>query len=359
MIVYIFLLTCIIVARITIEDKKIFCIISGSLLYLLVALRSINIGLSDTSQTYLNNFNWIRASSLQDILNNTPSSSSIVFNLFTKFIQLFTSNYHIYIAVIGIPYILAVTYLIQKYSKYPLLSYMFFIAYYYLYSFFLVRQVLAMSFVIFSFKYLKEKKFIKFVSLILIASLFHSSAIFVLIAYPFCHFVKFGVKNYIFIFLAYVFATSLKGVIFRLISLYSPLTSSYIENGIYGTSDGVFTFSILINVLLITLGYIANKKVNYDDNILYNLATLGSIVLCFTPIVTEFYRLSLYFNVFNVILISNDMINLKDSEILKDKRIKGLIYVVFLSFLVFYFFTKSINNMNANPYFFYWSDLIS
>ena len=115
----------------------------------------------------------------------------------------------------------------------------------------------------------------------------------------------------------------------------------------------------MINVVLITLGYISNKKVSYDDNILYNLATLGSIFLCFTPVVTEFYRLSLYFNVFNVVLISNDLLNLQNNKILKDKRIRVGIYMVFLVFLVFYFFTKAINNVNANPYLFYWSDLIS
>lgn len=359
MIVYIFLLISIVVSRIIIENKNVFCIVSGFLLYLLVALRSINIGLSDTSQTYLNNFNWIKVNNIHNIFVNTPSSNSIAFNLFTKFIQLFTSNYHVYLAVIGIPYILAITYLIKNYSKYPLLSYIFFIAYYYLYSFFLVRQVFAMSFIIFSFKYLKEKKPVKFMLLVFIASLFHSSAIVVLIAYPFCHFVKFGIKNYVFISLIFVFATSLKGTVFNLISLYAPVTSSYIENGIYGTSNGVFVFSILINVVLITLGYISNKKVSYDDNILYNLATLGSIFLCFTPVVTEFYRLSLYFNVFNVVLISNDLLNLQNNKILKDKRIRVGIYIVFLVFLVFYFFTKAINNVNANPYLFYWSDLIS
>lgn len=354
MTVYIFLFTALFLFRYILKNTTSFCVVSGILLYLVVALRNINLGLTDTSNIYLPNYNWIKISNLHDIVNGTLSSGSILFNVITKGIQQVSLNYQVYLALIAIPYIVAIVFLIAKYSTYKLLSFIFFISFYYLFSFFLLRQVIAISFVIFSFKYLNESKPVKFLILIISASLFHSSAIFFVIAYPFCKFIKFGKKNFVFILIAYIVAKLCSNNVLYLISSYMPTLFSYVKNGVYGTSGQIFLTNLLVNVILLMIIYTFNKESDDKEyNTICNLVTLGSILICFTPIVTEFYRLALYFNVFDVLLISQVFVSVS-SKIVLDKKIVATVYIILLFSLITYFFIRTINNVNANPYMFFW-----
>ncbi|WP_173003988.1 EpsG family protein [Lactobacillus helveticus] len=125
---------------------------------------------------------------------------------------------------------------------------------------FLLRQVFAMGFIIMSYKYLVNRKVLKFVFFVLLASLFHSSALFFIVAYPVCRLIKFGLKNYLFILMTFLVASLNGNSIMQLITKYDPLRASYITNGIYETSGSAFLSSIIINVLLLVFAQFFEKR---------------------------------------------------------------------------------------------------
>lgn len=118
-----------------------------------------------------------------------------------------------------------------------------------------------MGFIIMSYKYLVNRKVLKFVFFVLLlASLFHSSALFFIVAYPVCRLIKFGLKNYLFILMTFLVASLNGNSIMQLITKYDPLRASYITNGIYETSGSAFLSSIIINVLLLVFTQFFEKR---------------------------------------------------------------------------------------------------
>lgn len=331
------------------SNRKIFCIFAGILLYFLVALRSIQLGLSDTSGIYLSNFNMVSGMTWQSILNY-KLPGQIVFLLVTKLIRLFTGNYHVYLAIIGIPYIFMTIRLVYRYSKNPLLSIIYFVALYYLYSFFLLRQVIAIAVVLVAYEYLCQDKIAKYIVFVLIATLIHGSAIVFLLALPFCKVKKFDYTNYLLIAIVYLVSVFAPNVVLKLIGGYSSQMMSWIVNGVYDTKSSISMFGLIITVLTLIVSHMLKNESSYETDMLYNISTLGSMFFAMSNVVTELYRVSLYFSIFNILLISNSIQNIKS------RRTRQIVYYSILLVLVFYFFIRSINNVNANPYIFFWND---
>ena len=350
MIIYLILIFLLILLYIFFKnDRKKFCIFSGILFFLLVALRSVEIGISDTKNVYYPMFLKMQEYSFSEIFFNSNLSGEVFFAI-TKILGIFISNYQIYLAIIGIPYIFCVFYFINKHSKHILLSTIIFLSLYYLYSFFLLRQVIAMGILLLSYDFLKEKKPIKFVITVLIATLFHQTAFVFLFAYPFCIFNKFGKKNYVYIVVFYVLANILPQFIFFLIKTFdfSGNLLNYVKHGIYDTSGSVSMFGLLITVIMLVFANFYKKKFDYESDLVYNLSTIGSVLFSLSGVVSEFYRLSLFFSIFNIILIPNVIENEKN----KTRKCIFIFGIALISIL--YFLIRSINNIHANPYVFFW-----
>ena len=101
------------------KDKRKFCFYTGVILWLLVALRNVKLGLNDTENIYYPIFLNMQFISFADILSITNYSGKL-FYMLTKVLGTFIINYNLYLAIIGVPFIASVMYLIYKYSKYPL-----------------------------------------------------------------------------------------------------------------------------------------------------------------------------------------------------------------------------------------------
>lgn len=350
MIIYLILIILLILLYIFFKNnRKKFCIFSGMLFFLLVALRNVEIGINDTLNVYYPMFLKMQEYSFSEIFFN-PNLSGEVFFAITKVLGMFISNFQIYLAIVGIPYIFCVFYFINKHSKHILLSTIIFLSLYYLYSFFLLRQVIAMGILLLSYDFLKDKKPLKFVITVLIATLFHQTAIVFLFAYPFCVFNKFGKKNYFYIIIFYILANILPQFIFFLIDTFdfTGNLANYIRHGIYDTSGSVSMFGLLITVVMLVFANFYKKKSSFEDDLVYNLSTVGSVLFSLSGVVSEFYRLALFFSIFNIILIPNVIENEKN-KFRKNIFIFGIVFISVLYFLV-----RSINNINANPYMFFW-----
>lgn len=352
MLIYVFLVFLLLLFRIIFQKKdKYFCVSAGLLLYLIVALRSISLGINDTSGVYLSTFYQALNSTWKQLFTFILPDR-VPFLFLTKFITIFTKNYHVYLAILAVPYIFSVTKLINDYSRMKLLSFICFLSLYYFYSFFLLRQVLAMSFTIWSYKYIKEGNITKFILCVIVASLFHITALIFLLAYPFARKNKFGLKNYLYILVSLLISYYAAPEIIKLIGQFIPKLGSWIYNGVYSTDKSVSMFGLFITVSILAFCHITRKRGQENSDILYNLSTLGSIIFALSNVVAEFYRVSIYFSIFNVLLISETIPKLT----IKNNRIILLIGIII--FLLLYLFLRTINNVNANPYVFYWADNI-
>ena len=134
------------------------------------------------------------------------------------------------------------------------------------------------------------------------ASLFHRSAIIFLIAYPFAN-MKWGWKHIIVatlvFFLFFVAQDTVRSLMQRFLA--ETQYESYID------SESTLTFSGFIiqgTIFVFCLMYYPAVSRQYEKaNVLYNLVFIGLMFQIFSSMVAEFFRISMYFSVFSIILI--------------------------------------------------------
>lgn len=219
----------------------------------------------------------------------------------------------------------------------------------------LLRHSIALGIILFSYKYLKEKNIFKFIFAIIIASLFHKTAIIFLIAYPVYNMLKFGNKNYVIIVLALcisiLFGNQLLNFVIKILN--EDRFSSYADAK---TSLNLTNFYINVLVLLFTniyyfVFYTKDSKKTKEINGLMNLSTISCVFLAFTPVLGEMYRISMFFGIFNIILVPNIIY-----EANKDSRYRPMIYYILYTILILYYLFFAINNALVNPYIFFWNN---
>ena len=257
-------------------------------------------------------------------------------------------NVQTWLFMITIPLISAIGYLIYKESNSPILSFIMFIAlnFYEFLSFSALRQALAVTFIILAYFQIKDKKIVKFLIFVMLGSLFHQTALLFLVAYPLSN-MKIGIKQFIIIIFGFLIAnllnSSLMNIIFSFIT--ADRYQLYISKGVV-----LNHMSFYINCCIVFLCYyIGNKKISQNKSlkIQYNMIILGTFLSAFTNIIGEFYRLSMYFSIFEIILLPNMIQTLKDSN-------RKIVYVTVLFVFIIYFFIATIYNANIAEYKFFW-----
>ena len=97
-----------------------------------------------------------------------------------------------------------------------------------------------------------------------------------------------------------------------------------------------------------------NEK-DYHWNVDMNMLTLGCVFFAMSPIVVEFYRVSIMFSIVSISRLSyfNLMMPKKYKKLHRyNSLVKASMVIVFM----LYFLFVAINNFNANPYLFMWGD---
>ena len=102
-----------------------------------------------------------------------------------KLIGCITTNTNAYIAIISVISFLPCYYFIKKNAEYPVESWLIFLSLpsaLMMYSG--LRQAIAMGICLLAYRFVKEKRLIKFIICVFFASLFHRTALFFLVSYP-------------------------------------------------------------------------------------------------------------------------------------------------------------------------------
>jgi transmembrane protein EpsG len=241
-------------------------------------------------------------------------------------------------------YIISVSSFIYRNSKYPLLSYLIFISMgYFTFSMTALRQTIAIAIILFSYNYLKEKKLLGFLILVLIASTFHYSAIVFL---PFYFISKIKVTRlYMFLSIPIIVVTFLfREPIFKFLSTLSGYNYSPIS------TDGPATlFSLFLIVYVVSIAL--SKAIDYnklENRICYHAIFLSIIFTVLAFIHPAALRISYYFSFFIIIFIP---------EIIRAFKTKELRFFIFIaaSIILIVLYLLNINPSSPFvPYDFFW-----
>lgn len=346
------------------KNKKIIIFWFSIAWWFLLAFRNLHMSLYDTLGTYLRLFHGLQFGYSDGLSSSNLLTSSIFFVYFTKITQLFSSNYHFFIAVVSLIPIVAIGYIINRYLDKPQDIFMactVYFSFYYFYSFFLLRQFFALAFLAaFAFPALLNRQSAKFFLAVLIAGLCHPSAFIFVIAYPICLLFEYSL---FFVFVSVGLSLAglfLPDIVFSFIQKVdiSGNIINYYQNGVYGAGSGSIPITWFIYVFLCILYYYLSKKHRsniFVDN-LAKLVCVGFIFLGWSGVVVEFYRISFYFLfvailfvpcVLNMCTASSSLAFVRSTEF-------SWIYLVVSFFLSIYLLKYSSVTTYCNPYVWVW-----
>lgn len=214
-----------------------------------------------------------------------------------------------------------------------------------------IRESLAISICLIGFEYVKSKKIIPFIILILLASSFHLSALIFIFIYPAFH-ARFRLRTKIMIIFSSIIIMKYINIIMLYVIRYIPKYASYL-NTVY--NNGIIRVASILNLLIVLVIYILGKIYNdklknytYDGylNIFFMSIPLLIVSLNFNLI----DRLANYYDIFILIIIPNIIANRNN------KNNKIISIIVIIAFLI-YFISIQLIRPDWNsiyPYKFYW-----
>lgn len=270
---------------------------------------------------------------------------SIAFWWICKALSFFTSNYYYMFAVIGfitLFYFYKAIISVSCNWTYSLFLFLVFCLYYQ--SFNQVRQVAAIAIIAYSYKFLKKENFKLFVTTIIVASLFHLSALVFMMAW-FIRKIKINFKN--------IFIYMIVGVIFflffdKLVNLFNFISyiRTYSSSETYSMEYGMSTILNFIVRLLMYLGCLmfAKKTVAREKYTvaLYNIVAICTVLQIGAISFNIFGRITTYFYIAYIFLIPEVLKTIKE---LFSERDGILIYIgsslLFCIYNVVYYFSSA------------------
>ncbi len=284
------------------NGKKAFLIAAGFALFLYAALRSKDY--SGDVIGYVNKFNNYKNYSFEAMLKlYTTDIKNPTFHLLGWLIGRIFGDAQFWIAFIGAVYAFSGVFVIYKESESPLMSVIAWISLgFFSFSLTGLRQAMALSFTMLAYFPAKNRKLLWFLLLTFIATLFHTSAFIFVLIYPIAN-KKMGLFHVVVAIVVVVVFIAFQGQLRSFISQFFEET--YLSG--YADSETKLTFAgLIVQLAIFAFGliYYPNVVKKYEHaNVLYNLAFIGVIFQVFSSMIAEFFRVSMYFSFFNILLI--------------------------------------------------------
>ena len=272
------------------------------------------------------------------------------FAIVEKAAYFITTNYNVYLFLIALLFFSALGHFIYNNSKRLkdiVISYLIYSVLFY--SFFSItghRQTIATALALFSFKFLKQNKFIPFILLILIGSTIHKSC---LIFIPFYFACRVNKPKYIFTGALLLFPVFM---VFRdILVVYVQLIGGYEEYEQY-EGAGTFTFTIMFIFLSIVALFQQKYIMSQNQSNYFNFVAFAFAIvfLPLTWINPSMMRVVQYFSIFMLLFVPDILRSFEHYSIDIYNRVRSIAVLVLLLL-----FIKS--NWNAPPYGFYWEKM--
>ncbi len=317
------------------RDKYI--VLASLPMFLLIAFRNQNIG-ADTGM-YIQHFNKMVNTPWSRIFVKTSMEEGYI--VFVKLITLLTRSPLIYQVVCTSIYFLSVTSFVKQIEEnHFLVLFLFGTLGMYTFMFTGVRQCLAISICLFSFRFIKERRLLPFALLMILGFYFHKSSILFVASY-FIYPRKLSFSNVFMYAVVMVIAVLYLDVIQQWFN--EQLEYDYeIEEGAGGV---VFTFLVVLMTVFTIILTISNKKISKNIQGVINIgliATFFWILRLFTRVAE---RPSYYFLIFTFASFACAISSIKDS---KDRALVKML-VVFLA-LALFVYRLMTNQASFVPY---------
>lgn len=276
-------------------------------------------------------------------LYNT-SIKSPTFHLLGWIVSRIRNDAQIWLAFIGGLYAFCTSVLIYKESKNVTISaLMVFALGYFMFSLTGLRQTISLAIIMLSYFAIKNKKMVLFIGLVFLATLFHTSAIIFIIAYPISH-LKIGFKHFAVALFALVMFVAFQSAVRYFIAniLGDVYLSGYAKREIGLSFSGLL---IQCAIFVFSLFYYKQTISKFNTSIiLYNLSFVGMVFQLFASMIAEMFRISMYFSFFNILLVPMVLSSIEN------KKTKLILEVALIYVLLLYNFRGGIPN-----YEFFWN----
>lgn len=334
------------------KDKGTFMVITMLVMMVLAMFRGINVG-SDT-EAYHQIFNQI-------ITNPEYSHSSryeVGYVLLNQLVGKITTDPQGVIMVTSFFYYIVFIWFIKKYSQ----DYSFVLVLFYLMVFSetinIIRQQIATAFILIAIDRILNKQTIRSLVWIIIATLFHDSAIVFLILPIMPH-----IKYYNAVAIAgllVVAVLTFGNLLPKLVGLIAPQYEHYFYGSNAGTGEVTVFYEVMRGIVFLGIAtHVVRLKKTYDKPILecklgyQKQRNMILWVLCFVLVVTlmsfnlyVFRRFAIYMGILNIVFLSNYMRKITNDW---GKIIKFAIIVVLLTYYALIQYTRPTWN-TAFPY---------
>lgn len=341
---------------------KKYCLILGTALFLIAALRSEMVG-SDT-RTYIGHYEYVKKLSWSAIPQ--VEGTELGFYFLMKLVSMVTDNAQWFLALVGVVYAASVTNFIIKNSKEPDVSFIMLISFsYYAFSLTGLRQTMAFAIMIFAFEYVKKRKLLPFLISVIVAFAFHRSAVFALLTY-FLYGIKMTKGKRALFLAAAPIVYVMRYPIIKFLQQWF-----YAEYKI--TESTVTTWATLAVLFLTWVVYVAfspkvvneadqntrGHTIENDGGLLKNTGLVGGnieaiylvgvIIQMFVPFEPTIFRVGMYYQVYGLLLVP---------EIIHSERLtlssKRLVKAVYVALMLVMYFRFTYYAAAVNPYHFFW-----
>lgn len=328
-----------------IKQDNCFLFMSFFLLFIISAFRAETVG-TDTSN-YLRGFELIKNSNFTSLFDSVSWEKGYV--LLNKMVSFLIPQEQGIIVVSSFIILLGLFISIKKNSTNIISSILLYInLYYYFISFNMIRQSIALSLIVVSYTYIKERNFKMFFFLVLLSSTFHLIAL-VFIPIYFLYNIRLNSKNMILLLGAFVFLYFGFDFLFKIGLFFFPKYTVYFGTN-YFEGSGVLT--TLISLCMVALGIILKitQKSDKEFDFLFILMLIGLLLSLFSQNMSLFNRMAYYFTIFSIFFIP------KGLNMIKSKLIRIIFYFPILTITFAYFFIRLLEGwQRVTPYVFFFN----
>lgn len=258
---------------------------------------------------------------------------------------LFKEKYWLFFTLCSSISIIPIYLIFKKKSKKPSLSFLIFISLgFYTLSFNMVRQFIALSLCIVAISEIEHKNFIKYLFLILMASLFHITSLIMLPMYL-CGNKNSSKKTMMRLFFLEMFAGFLFNPIFNFVVSNIPQYSMYLNYD--GVNAGIGTY-LLSFVYLIIILFQINHYDFFADNkfnkICLNISVLAVPFIVFSTFNILFARLIYYFLIPALVPLANI------TNFFKEKKTQKIFNILIICVCIAFFILNILFFNGVYPY---------
>lgn len=329
-----------------ISKSKAFCRIAGVLLFFIYALRSPYCGTSDVLR-YQEGYELYSSYGFWAAIDEITTGTQEPGYLFLQWVFGNVFGFQWWLAFIAFLSIGSTMYLVRRMSPIPYISILLFFSLGFMnFEIDGLRQTIAMSILLWAYYPLRDRNLIGFLALLVLASVFHSTALVFVLAYPIAN-KKIGIIHLGIFITAAAFFFLFKDRLLPILAFVFSASEHFTELYAFGDGDALSMTGFYIQLLLCMVELFFMKRIvnKYPHALLfYNVVFIGLCFQLYSAFIGVFFRISLYFSFYHLLLFPMAL------SVIADKKLRLLVTVaasmVFLAYSLIF--------LQLSDYGFFW-----